>query len=73
MASAAQSESGAYHGVWNQLSLIHEVLDLGVALQQGGHGLRALQAPALQDEGRVRPFALQTGPGAVSGLHGLPG
>ena len=63
MISAAQIESGARHGVWNQLPLIHEVLDLGIALQQGGHGFRALQAPALQDEGRIRPLALQTGPG----------
>ena len=53
---------GRHHGIRDELALVHEILDLGVALQQGGHGLRALQAPALQNEGRVGPFALQEGP-----------
>lgn len=59
---------GKHHGVRDELALVHEILDLGVALQQRGHGLRALQAPALQNEGRVSPFALQEGPmlGALS-------
>jgi hypothetical protein len=58
----ARRSVGKHHGIRDELALVHEVFDLGVALQQGGHGLRALQAPALQNEGRVRSLALQKGP-----------
>lgn len=63
--AAARGKLGARHGVGHELAAVHHLLDARVALEQRGHGHRARQAAAAQNELCVDALALSRR-GAVS-------